>query len=489
MLKKIKSKCLLLTVFAIALILGCNSSKKQFSKKNKTQTEPQKNVLFIMVDDLRPEFGAYGASHIHSPNMDNLATESALFEKAYVSSPVCGASRASLLMGMRPTRTRFNLLCHASEDAPEAISLPKRLKHNGYETISYGKIYHHAKDDEQAWTERWQPKPKKPSGGYDYLESQNVLRYAELIDNKKTKQKPWTGVPYESADVADTMYVDGQIAKKGIEKLNELAKSKKPFFMGIGFKKPHLPFNAPKKYWDLYNRSNIQLPENYARPSSIPSEAYHKFGELRSYYSVPQKGEVEEELAKTLIHGYYACVSYVDAQIGKLLKELNRLGLEENTIVVLLGDHGWNLGDHQLWCKHCNFRSSLVTPLIIKTPGMAPTKVEQVVEFIDIYPTVLDLLGLPTFEQLDGKTLRPLLIGKSREKNFAISRYQKGMSIATGNLLYTEYLNNNLGVDARMLFNHSTDPLELDNLSEKPEYGKLVDSLHTVLRSNWGKDF
>jgi arylsulfatase A-like enzyme len=256
--------------------------------------------------------------------------------------------------------------------------------------------------------------------------------------------------------------------------------------MAIGFFKPHLPFNAPSKYWDLYDSASIELPKNYIRPETTPKEAFHHFGELRHYYSVPKEGDLSEELAKKMIHGYYASLSFADAQVGKVMDEVEKLGLLDNTIVVLVGDHGWNVGDHKMWCKHCNFESSLQTPLIIKAPNQKPQRISSIVEFIDIYPTLLDLTNLPPKQGLHGESIVPLLKGEARIKNYAISKYHSGVTLIKDEFFYTEYLDDTLGVKARMLFDHSSDPLELENLAEKPEYQTKVEALHKVLRDKWG---
>ena len=320
------------------------------------------NILFIAVDDLRPELNVYGVNQIKSPNLDDLALESVMFNRAYCNVPVCGASRASLLSGSRPTRHRFiDFSTKKDVDLPDVISLPLVLKQNGYTTISNGKVYHHHNDDSAAWDEIWHPE----GNVRDYLLPENQALNA--VQGQR-------GRPYESANVGDSAYIDGRIANKGIEDLRKLKNSDQPFFLALGFMKPHLPFNAPTKYWEMYDRDEIVLPDNYLQPESTPSIAYHNSGELRSYYDVPRRGDLSHEMAITLIHGYYACVSYVDAQIGRVIDELENLGMEENTIIVLWGDHGWNLGDHKMWCKHCTFASSMRTPLIVKVPGLTDGK-------------------------------------------------------------------------------------------------------------------
>ena len=458
-----------LTVFLISACSSNNAQKKDDKKK-------KPNILFIAVDDLRPELNFYGANHIKSPNLDQLANESLVFNKAYCNIPVCGASRASLLTGMRPTRNRF-ITAHTSKDkqVPNAKSLPFLLKENGYTTISNGKIYHYNKDDVTAWDEMWQP---DKLWSYALPESQEI--------RKNTKR----GLPFEVAEVHDSVYRDGKLALKVIQDLKKLKQSNQPFFLTMGLMKPHLPFTAPKKYWDLYDRNQIELPESYIQPKTTPKQAFHRYGELRNYENIPKKGHLPDDLAKELIHGYYACVSYIDAQIGLVLDELKRLELEDDTIVILWGDHGWNLGDHKLWCKHVTFETALRTPLIIKVPGKTKgTKTEAITEYIDIYPSLTELIGLETPDTVEGKSFVPIINGKDSDKDWAVSKFKDAVTLIKGDLFYTEWTKDDGVAYERMLFDHKTDPLELDNLAEKPAYQEKVKALALELREKWGKDF
>ncbi|WP_397445682.1 sulfatase [Polaribacter sp. R77954] len=466
-------RLLVFTLSASILLLSCKTVKKEIAIN--TDKKP-KNILFIAVDDLRPELNFYGANHIKSPNLDQLASESLVFNKAYCNIPVCGASRASLLTGMRPTRNRF-ITAHTSKDkqVPNAKSLPFLLKENGYTTISNGKIYHYNKDDVTAWDEMWQP---DKLWSYALPESQEI--------RKNTKR----GLPFEVAEVHDSVYRDGKLALKVIQDLKKLKQSNQPFFLTMGLMKPHLPFTAPKKYWDLYDRNQIELPESYIQPKTTPKQAFHRYGELRNYENIPKKGHLPDDLAKELIHGYYACVSYIDAQIGLVLDELKRLELEDDTIVILWGDHGWNLGDHKLWCKHVTFETALRTPLIIKVPGKTKgTKTEAITEYIDIYPSLAELAGLEVPKTVEGKSFVPILNGEKPQKDWAVSKFKDAVTLIKGDLFYTEWTKDDGIAYARMLFDHKTDPLELDNLAEKPENKELVNKLSIELREKWGKDF
>ncbi|WP_372772701.1 sulfatase [Mangrovibacterium sp.] len=460
-------------VLVVVLLFSFCGQKK--SVPSKSNTKP--NILFIAVDDLRPELNFYGAQHIKSPNLDKLANESLIFDRSYCNIPVCGASRASLLTGTRPTRYRFiNAFTEKDHDYPEAISLPMLLKQNGYKTISNGKIYHHNMDDSVAWDNIWFP--------------EGNIRDYQLDENVQLTALTDYGKPFEMVEADDSVYFDGRIALKGIEDLRRLKINEKPFFLALGFMKPHLPFNAPKKYWDLYDREQIELPDSYLQPETTPRQAFHNYGELREYTSIPQKEKLSNEMAKELIHGYYACVSYVDAQIGKVLKELEDLGLAENTIVVLWGDHGWNLGDHMLWCKHCTFETALRTPLMIKVPGKTKgEKTDAITEYIDVYPSLCELAGLEIPKTVEGKSFVPIINGGTSDKDWAVSKFKDAVTLIKGDLFYTEWTDDKGEAYARMLFDHKSDPLELDNLAEKSEYKEIVSKLSIELRERWGKDF
>ena len=472
-------RCATIFVLASIFLLACKAEKKeQNEEKEEKNQQEQPNILFIAVDDLRPELNFYGASHIHSPNLDKLASQSLVFDRAYCSVPTCGASRASILTGVRPTRNRFLTFdTRIDEQVPEAITLPKLFKTNGYTTISNGKVLHVPDDSAGDWDEVWRP-------------SKETLNYFNS-DNKELISQKQRGNPFEAATVEEGQYLDGKIAAKGIADLKKLKNAGKPFFLAMGFMKPHLPFNAPQKYWDMYTIENVSLPESYQQPKTTPSKAFHNFGELRTYSNVPKKGPVSTTLAKQLIQGYYACVSFVDAQIGKLLDVLEKEGLAENTIVVLWGDHGWNLGEHKLWCKHCTFETSLHSPLLVKVPGKTNGQhVPNITEFVDIYPSVVELAGLKMPEnQLEGESFAPLINGKGREKNYAISKFKDAVTLIKGDYFYTEWTNDKGIAYERMLFNHRTDPLELHNLAKKEEYNELVTQLSSELREKWGKDF
>ena len=441
----------------------------------------QPNVLFIAVDDLRPELACYGSQQIHSPNIDRLAASGVLFERAYCMVPTCGASRASLMTGIRPARKRFvNYLTWAEKDAPGVRTLNTHFRGAGYRTVSLGKVFHHREDSSEGWSEpAWRPKTGSP-----YAKPENRTLHSR---NQKRK-KPKRGPAWEAADVPDDAYADGLLADRAIAELRDLASGDRPFFLAVGFYKPHLPFIAPQRYWDLYDRRKIDLPENYHVPKDAPEESIHTSGELRNYSGIPAKGPVSDETARNLIHGYYACVSYTDAQIGKLLDELDASGLADETIVVLWGDHGWNLGEHTLWCKHSCYETSMHIPIIVRSPGVdGGQRRSQLIETIDLYPTLCELAGLALPEHLQGRSFAGLMNDPRAEwKTAAVGRFQSGDTIRTNTYRFTEYTNAKGKRTARMLYDHAADPGEDANVvAENADLGKdLAQQLHRHMGRN-----
>lgn len=462
-----------LFLFVTALLLsGCGNVKSELPENP--------NFLIFFVDDLRPELNCYGATHIHSPNIDALASEGMRFDRAYCNVPVCGASRASLLTGTRPTPTRF-VTYHtwADEDLPDHVSLPGYFRQNGYYTVSFSKIFHHMPDSKESWSEpAWAPDAMYPGNWRDYIVKETV----DSINSSDYK-----GPSVENpGPVHDTAYKDGKTAYAAVKKLQELAEKDQPFMFWVGLLKPHLPFNAPAKYWELYNREDIVLPEYMEKPVNAPDEAMHNFGELRGYSDIPPTGPVSDEKAKELIHGYYASTSYTDAMIGVVMDELKRLGLDKNTVVAVFGDHGWNLGEHGLWCKHCNFNTSLHVPLIMKIPGMTKGKsTAGLTEYVDLFPTFADLAGLPVPEWLDGKSLVPLIEKPAQEWNDPVfSRFIRGNSIVTEQYIYTDFqkTSTDTTIISNMLYDHEVDPDETVDVSEENAYSTVVEELAPLNR-------
>ena len=448
------------------------------------------NVLFIAVDDLRPQLNCYGRSQMISPNLDRLAREGMMFERTYCQQAVCAPSRASLLTGLRPDSTEiYDLDTPVRKQLPNVLTLPQHFKNNGYQTAGLGKLYHHHRDDQESFTRGvWHPNGTWPG----YVTEEIAERRQRLWEEGDKKKKRWRvlGPPTESADVKDEVYPDGKITQRAIQEMRRMKDG--PFFLGVGYYKPHLAFACPQKYWDMYDRDKIDLADNPFRPKGAPDLAMHNWGELRAYHNIPQKGRLSDEMARKLVHGYYACTTFIDTQVGKLLDGLERLGLADNTVVVLWGDHGWNLREHGLWCKHCNFETSVHAPLILKAPGIeSPTwKSPALTEFVDIYPTLSDLCGLPLPDHLEGTSLVPLLERPNRNwKPAAFSQYPRGRimgySMKTDRYRYTEWQKPDSTVAARELYDHEEDPQENVNVAGRDSNQRLVKKLSDRLNAGW----
>lgn len=455
------------------------------------EEKPKKNVLFIAVDDLRPELGCYGHPMIKSPNIDKLAAEGTLFTRTYCQQAICAPSRASLLSGCRPDTTKIYDLNNPLRTAmPDVLSLPQHFKKNGYTSIRLGKIYHHAYDDKPGWTEM--PKPV----GQMYCTKENL----DLVRRKRAeaREKGLKGVKArrysratatECGDVPDNAYPDGAAADAAIEMIRK--HKEKPFFLAVGFKKPHLPFNAPKKYWDMYKREDIKLPDR-SQPKGALRFAFTNWGELRNYSDIQKQGDLNDKMTRKLIHGYYACVSYIDAQIGRVLDELKKQGLDKNTVVVLWGDHGWKLGEYGDWCKHTNFELDTHVPMIFRAPGFkGGQKCDALTEFVDIYPTLADLCGLGVPKHCEGLSVAPLLKDpKSPWKKAAFSQYPRGRvhgySLRTERYRYTEWRENKTKkVVERELYDHQEGPFARKNLAKDPKHAELVSNLAKMMKQGW----
>ena len=464
------------------------------------------NVLFIAIDDLRPELGCYGAKHIVSPNIDRLAKRGVTFERAYCQQPLCNPSRTSLMTGLRPETTGVtHNHVHFRTRHPDIVTLPQHFKNHGYESRAIGKMYHGFLPDGSSKT-TWDTMGDPPSWSapairfgprYYYTEAgiaQAQAAYRAMYRPKNPAPNDWTqklvfGPMTEAPAVSDNTLQDGQAADAANAALRQLnAKQGKPFFLGVGFIKPHTPFVAPKKYWDLYDPKSIELAPRDALPRGTPAIAGHNSGEVRRYTDQPKREAFTEANARNLRHGYFACISYVDAQVGRVLGELERLGLRENTIVLLYGDHGWHLGDHGLWGKVTNFEIAARAPLIISAPGMAKSRKSMALtEFLDIYPTLAELAGLPVPKKLEGKSLVPVLRDPARgHKSFAFTQQYRGKttgySIRGERRRYTEWIEDGR-VIARELYDYATDPDESINLAAQPQHAEFTQRLSRRLRA------
>jgi len=453
-------------IICIALIIimtGCSDFKNVSDKKS--------NILFIAVDDLRPELGCYDHTWIQSPNIDKLASGGVVFNRAYCQVPVCGASRASLLTGLRPTPERFyDYKTAVDTDVPWARTLPQEFKENGYHCISNGKVFHHNEDAaERSWSESpWRPY-------LDNLIFLNVESF-KMVGGERTR-----GPIFELADVPDNAYGDGMVADKTIEDLKRMKKSGKSFFLACGFSKPHLPFYAPKKYWDLYDSEQIAVADNRYRPQNAPESLV---GSREIHYYHNRNIEYNsDDWHRKMRHGYYACVSYVDAQVGRVLQTLDELGLRENTIVILWGDHGWHLGEHNFWSKHNLMNLATNSPMIVAGPGIKQgEKSHRLVEFVDIYPSLCDLAGIKTGNQdLQGTSFKPLLSDPQLPwKKAAFSEYGPGRGVITERYNYAEFENGE-----NMLYDLQTDAAENVNISQSEDNKELVQQLSIMLETGW----
>lgn len=502
------------SVTHVAMLLFILLSGQQ--ARGAAQTSGPLNVLFIAVDDLRPQLGCYGDPIARTPHMDAVAARGTLFNRAYCQQAVCAPSRASLLTGRRPDSTGVHdLRTHIRLALPDVITLPQHFRQNGYYARSIGKIYHGGLDDPQSWSrppyeetdgqkverdiaekvasapkeetttsESKTAKGRKKGKGRAASETTITLRKPPKVDAPR-------GPSWEARDVDDEQLRDGQIASGAIDMLRQA--KRKPFFLAVGFVKPHLPFVAPRKYYNLYPFDQIKLSPYPERTKNAPELAFTTFGELRSYSDIPKSGPLTDEKARELVRGYYAATSYVDSQIGRVLSELDRLGLRDKTIVVLWGDHGWHLGDLGQWCKHTNFDVATRAALMLSKPGQkaSGSKTDALVEFVDIYPTLCEAAGLPLPPGLEGHSFAPLLDDPAQPwKKAAFSQYPRkdvmGYTMKTDRYRYTEWLKKGTTETvAAELYDHSADPGETDNISGKPEAADTVAKLHKELHSGW----
>ena len=437
---------------------------------------PRPNVLLLCVDDLKPALGCYGDALAKTPNLDRLAARGVRFDRAFCNQAVCSPSRNALMTSLRPqTLGIYDLPTHFRKAAPDAVTVGQYFKRHGYRTEGLGKIFHvgHGNiDDADSWSvPSWRPK----DGGYALKQSTEGARDSKLGPR---------GAAYESADVPDNQYGDGMIADEAIERLRAAkAKAGEQFFLAVGFLKPHLPFVAPKKYWDMHDRNAFKLAQPQTPPAGAPGYAPQFGGELRNYKDIPAKDTLPADLQRTLIHGYYAATSYMDAQAGRVLAELEKLGLAQNTIVVLWGDHGWHLGDHGIWCKHTNYEQAARIPVLVAGPGVkAGAKSASLVETVDIYPTLAELAGLPAPAGLDGRSFAATLRDPAvPHRDHAIHVYPRsapdkgavlGRAIRTERHRLVEWKKQGAPADTAELelYDYQTDPLETKNLAaEQPE--------------------
>lgn len=477
---------------------------------------PKKNILFIAVDDLKPLLGSYGDPIAKTPNIDALASRGSLFMQAYCQQAVSGPTRASLLTGMCPDGTQvWDLQTLIRDKNPDALTLPQHLKNSGYVTAGVGKIFDprsvDKKQDEPSWSvpyikfeKYYSEKYGEPALGY--YQSEEIKQQVKKVEDEalakgmsKREAKAYVQKQVrpstESANVGDEAYIDGAITAGAVDFLNSY-KGGKPFFLAVGYKRPHLPFCAPQKYWDMYKREQMPLAQYRKKAAGSPDFAYHNSSELQAYTDIPpiysftdiDNTIIPDDKARELIHGYYAAISYVDALVGKVVDALNKKGLADNTVIVLWGDHGWHLGDHGLWNKHTNFEQAAHAPLLIIDPSIKPSKVSTPVEFLDIYPTLCELTGVSKPAHLDGTSMVNLMKDPNNlgdHKRYAVSQYPRnnkimGYSLRDNRYRYTVWVEwkgkvtNPNKVAAVELYDYEKDPLETRNLVKDKSYKAVV---------------
>lgn len=442
----------------------------------------QKNILLIIADDMRPELGCYGASHIISPNIDRIAASGALFTHAYSNIPVSGASRASLLTGLYPALpSRFaSFDAWVDKDAPQAVDIAAWFRSQGYTAISNGKVFHNLRDRDSSWSEY--PWRYRPEGyGKDWAEYNKWELWLNDASGQHINPKTKRGPFYEQADVADSLYDDVQIARKTVADLKRLGKSKEPFFMAVGFWRPHLPFNAPKKYWDMYDRGQIALADNRFRPEGLPQQVTGS-NEIRGYALAEESRS--DDFHRLARHGYYACISFIDAQIGAIMEQLQQQGLDKNTVVVVIGDHGWHLGEHEFWGKHNLMNRATTVPMIISVPDNKPRRVESIAQFVDIFPTLCAAAGISAPSTLQGKDLMPTIEGKAAKVNdYAFIQWGTGLNIVTEQFSYALWPSTAKSSEAEMLFDMRVDPAQNANVANDPQYARQKELLRQQAES------
>ncbi|WP_345163328.1 sulfatase [Algibacter aquimarinus] len=466
-------------LLVIFLALAITSCKTQKATESKDSSQP--NVLVFYVDDLRAELGCYGSETAITPNIDKLASDGVMFNKAYTQQAICAPSRMSTLTGLRPeTLGVYSIFTPLRKVHKDVVSMPQLFNENGYKTVSIGKVYHHSSDDKKEWSVYYGKEANT------YNDPKNIA----IIEQLKKEGKNPKGPAFDSADVSDEAYKDGRAAKYAIETLEKLKDDK--FLMFVGLSKPHLPFNAPKKYWDLYDKSKFKIPSR-KKPEGVYRLSLTKWGELKGYHGIPKEGDLDDDLTRDLIHGYHASVSYIDAQIGKVMQTLEDLDLRKNTMIVFMSDHGYKIGEYGAWCKHSNMEIDTRVPLIISRETnykkrKAGKTSDALVENVDIFSTLVDVCDLKFAPVSDGKSLIPVIDNPQQKwDEAAYSVYARGkkiMGVTTtdGNWRYTEWRNSNtheiLGAE---LYEHKNSLLSYENVSGKGNYKSVEQRMKKLL--------
>ncbi len=484
-------KKLLLFIAIISFFgnISCNNDSKGNNTEKGSVTHP-KNILFIAVDDLKPLLGCYDTPLVKTPNIDKLASQGFVLRNNHCQQAVCGPSRASILTGKRPDYTKvWDLKTLIRDKNPDIVTMPQYFRQLGYQTAAVGKVFDFRSVDELndsiSWTYRYDNFKHNSKIGKEYV---------------KSKER----VSYEVTNVPDSMTADGEVVRRSTRYLRKFATQDKPFFLAVGFYKPHLPFVVPQKYWDMYD-GKVKLPEYRKAPEGAPKYATQPSWELRGgYVDIPKDFDVEipDQKQLNLIHGYYACVSFIDQQIGNVLNELDRLGLRESTVIVLWGDHGWHLGDHDMFCKHTNYEQATHSPLIFSTYKGKTGSSDSPTEFVDVYPTLCDLAGVKTPKDLDGKSLVPLFEGKVKKiKDYAVSQFPRegdkmGYAFRDERYRYVIWVKDHFNsekhfdeslIDAEELYDYEIDPLEKKNLISENNYMEIASKFRNTAKEFFKK--
>ena len=465
------------------------------------------NVLFLVADDLRPDIGCYGNSAVDTPHLDRLAKEGVRFERAYCQIASCGPSRASFLTGRRPDTTKiYDNRNSFREHLPDAVTLPQHFKEHGYFTMSLGKVFHgkfqsEIREDPASWSvPAWRPTATQ------YLQPESIAvleeRYPEIFDGKRPLEevmnlRRFKGPAWEAPDVADGDLTDGRTAAKAVEALGRLAKRDEPFFLAVGFVKPHAPFVAPKRYFEKVHRDEIRMPTMRERPAGT-SDLASTSREMHGYHGVPAAGVFPDAIARNLTVAYEACVNYIDAQVGKVVAELERLGLRDDTIIVFTADHGYHLGEVGQWCKNTNFEESLRVPLIVSSPHHTAVEgqvSDGLLELVDLHPSLSDLCGLPVRDDVEGTSFLPLLDDPGREwKKAAFSQHAAklydpeapvGRSLRTEGFRYVQWQGPDGASVAEELYAMNGTLTPSRNIASDPEQRETVERMRRLLAGGW----
>ncbi|MBK1825886.1 sulfatase [Haloferula rosea] len=457
------------------------------------------NVLLILVDDLKPAIGAYGDPTAITPSLDALTARGMRFDAAYCNQAVCAPSRFNLMLGSRSTSSGlYSLGSNLRKAYPEAVTLPQHFAHHGYHTESLGKVFHigHGNHgDPQSFSSphfkdlviEYQL-PESTGGGQLTREEGYFTNQGQRDADGKLRPR---GAAFEAPDVGDEAYADGRVAAEAIKRLRAASERDEPFFIAVGFARPHLPFCVPKKYWDLYDPSRLPMVDTTTPPDGAPRCAIKVGGEITAYEPVPPRGTIDAKLARKLVHGYYASTSYVDAQIGKVITAVDELGLADDTLIVLWGDHGFHLGELGIWTKHVNFEMATRIPLIVVAPGITRpgSHTDQPAETVDIFPTLSALAGLPAPtgpQPIDGTSLLGTLKDPQvRVDDHAYHCFPRGGKL--GRAIRTERyrlvawtpLGQPNAAPVYELYDYKQGPVETKNIAS--QYPEIVASLRTIL--------